>query len=92
MECQLMTTPLHLKLNHKMAIEKSRYFLAFYVANSGAGHVTGCASLETFGTNTFLSRTKAEDQVRKFVPDAWGIVFTGFQRLTKEEYEQWRSK
>lgn len=75
-----------------MAIEKSRYFLAFYVANSGAGHVTGCASLETFGTNTFLSRINAEEQVKKFIPDASGIVFTGFKRLTKEEYEQWISK
>lgn len=75
-----------------MAIEKSRYFLAFYVANSGTGHVTGCASIETFGIKTFLSRIQAEEHVKKFVPDAWGIVFTGFQRLTKEEYEQWISK
>jgi hypothetical protein len=75
-----------------MAIEKSRYFLAFYVANSGAGHVTGCLSFETFGTGTFFSRIQAEKRVEKFVPDAWGIVFTGFQRLTKEEYEQWHSK
>ena len=75
-----------------MAIEKSRYFLAFYVANSGTGHVTGCTSIETFGIKTFLSRIQAEEHVKKIVPDAWGIVFTGFQRLTKEEYKQWFGK
>ena len=47
-----------------MAIEKSRYFLAFYVANSGTGHVTGCASIETFGIKTFLSRIQAEEHVK----------------------------
>jgi len=75
-----------------MAIEKIRYFLAFYVANSGAGNTTGCISIVTFGTKTFLSRIQAEEQVKKYIPDAWGIVFTGFKRLTKEEYEQWISK
>ena len=75
-----------------MAIEKSRYFLAFYVANSGEGNITGCISIVTFGTKTFLSRIKAEEQVKKIIPDASGIVFTGFQRLTKEEYEEWISK
>ena len=75
-----------------MAIEKSRYYLAFYVANNSTAHITGCISIETFGTGTFLSRIQAEKHVTKSVPDAWGIVFTGFERLTKEEYEQWRSK
>ena len=75
-----------------MAIEKSRYFLAFYVANSGTGHVTGCTSIETFGIKTFLSRIEVEEKVKRSIPDAKNIVFTGFQRLTKEEFEHWHSE
>ena len=75
-----------------MAIEKSRFFLAFYVASSSAGHVTGCTSIETFGTKTFLSRIEVETKVKKSLPDAQYIVFTGFERLSKEEYEHWHSE
>ena len=75
-----------------MAIEKSRYFLAFYVANSGTGHVTGCTSIETFGRKTFLSRIEVEEKVKRSIPDAKNIVFTGFERLTKEELDHWHSE
>ena len=45
-----------------------------------------------FCEKAFLSRIEVEEKVKRSIPDAKNIVFTGFQRLTKEEFEHWHSE
>lgn len=61
--------------------------MVFFIANHPSGMMNGCSAFSVKSSTAFFNRTELESHLKSLNPKASNFVLTGFNELTKSEYE-----
>ncbi len=73
-------------------IKTTRYFIVYYVALENQNRVIGNAFVTTYDINGFFIFEDIVEEIKKEYPSIDKFAMTGFNELSKDDYNQSLSK